>query len=82
MRNKPTICDVCGKPGAVVRQVSRSYGKGASLLVIENVPIVSCPHCGESYLTADTLHEIERIKRHRKTIARERCVGVATFSQD
>jgi hypothetical protein len=30
------------------------------LLVIENVPVTSCPNCGESYLTAETLHEIER----------------------
>ncbi len=71
---------VCGKTGASVRRISRSYGKGANLLVIENVPIVSCPPCGESYLTADTLHEIERIKLHRKTFAKERCIGVATFA--
>ena len=80
MRTKPLLCDVCGKKGAQIRRVSRSYGKGASLFVVENVPTVSCPHCGESYLTAETLHEIERIKLHRKSLARERCVAVATFS--
>ena len=25
--------------------------------------MLSCSHCGEGYLTAQTLHEIERIKR-------------------
>jgi YgiT-type zinc finger domain-containing protein len=74
------ICDICGKDGARVRYVTRSYGKGANLLVIENVPVVSCPHCGESYLTAETLHEIERIKLHRKNLAKERNVPVATFA--
>ena len=74
------VCDFCGKAGAQVRRVARSYGKGARLFVIENVPVVSCPHCGESYLTAETLHEIERIKLHRKAFARERCIAVATFS--
>ena len=73
------ICDYCGKEDARVRYVSKSYGKGNSLLVIENVPIISCPHCGESYLTAETLHEIERIKLHRKSFAAERSVAVATF---
>ncbi len=73
------VCDVCGKGGAHVRRVTRSYGKGKQLLVIENVPIVSCPHCGESYLTADTMHEIERIKLHRKSFAIERPVSVAEF---
>ncbi len=74
------VCDICGKEGARIRYITRSYGKGKDLLVIENVPIVSCPHCGESYLTADTLHEIERIKRHRKSFAVERAVAVAEFA--
>ena len=46
------ICDLCGQSGAQVRRVARSYGKGETLFVIENVPLVSCPHCGESYFTA------------------------------
>jgi YgiT-type zinc finger domain-containing protein len=74
------ICDICGREGARVRHVARSCDKGESLLVIENVPVISCPYCGESYLTADTLHEIERIKLHRQSFARERPVTVAVFS--
>lgn len=73
-------CDICGEEGARVRHVTRSYGKGKNLLVIENIPVISCPHCGESYLTAETLHEIERIKLHRKSFAQERPVPVAVFS--
>ena len=75
-----SICDICGQEGAKIRHVSRSYGKGDNLLVIENVPVVSCPHCGESYLTAETLHEIERIKLHRQAMAEERPVPVAVFA--
>jgi len=74
------VCDICSKEGARVRRVTRSYGKNKNLLVIENVPVVSCPHCGESYLTAETLHEIERIKLHRKNFAAERPVAVAAFA--
>jgi YgiT-type zinc finger domain-containing protein len=74
------VCDICGTEGARVRRVTRSYGKGDNLLVIENVPIVSCPHCGESYLTAETLHEIERIKLHRQSFASQRKVAVAAFA--
>lgn len=78
-QNTSLICDICGRKGAKIRHVSRSYGKGESLLVIENVPVVSCPHCGESYLTAATLHEIERIKLHRQSFAEQRTVPVAVF---
>ena len=73
------ICDICGKEGARVRLVTRSYGKGDNLLIIENIPVVSCPHCGEGYLTAETLHEIERIKLHRQSFSTERPVSVAVF---
>lgn len=58
-------CDVCGGEAAKIRLVSRSYGQGEDLFVIENVPVVGCPACGESCLTAVTLHELERLKLHR-----------------
>lgn len=74
------ICDICGKEGARIRKVTEAYGKGKDLLLIENIPMVSCPNCGESYFTADTLHEIERIKLHRKNFAEERPVKVAAFA--
>jgi YgiT-type zinc finger domain-containing protein len=67
------ICHICGQDAAQVRRASRSYGRGADLFVIENVPLISCPHCGESYLTAATLHELECIKLHRRAMAQERC---------
>lgn len=73
-------CDNCGQEEARIRRVTRAYGKGDDLLVIENVPVISCPHCGESYMTAETLHEIERIKRNRKSVAAERAVEVAVFA--
>jgi YgiT-type zinc finger domain-containing protein len=73
------VCDICGTEGAHIRYVTRSYGKGENLLVIENIPLVSCPNCGESYLTAETLHEIERIKLHRQSFANKRPVAIAEF---
>jgi YgiT-type zinc finger domain-containing protein len=76
------ICDICGKQGAEIHYVTRHYGKGASFLIIENVPVVSCPNCGESYLTAETLHEIERIKLHRKNLANPRNVADPNFVQN
>ena len=72
-------CDVCGKEGARQRYVSRSYGKGESLLVIEDVPTIHCPNCGEGYMTARTLQVIERIKKRRQTVAPKRLVSVSVF---
>lgn len=74
------VCDICGFETGRVRRVAQTYGKGAELLVIEGVPVVSCSHCGESYLTADVLHELEKMKAHRGEVGIERPVEVATFS--
>jgi YgiT-type zinc finger domain-containing protein len=74
------ICNICGKKGAHIRRVVRTYGKGKDILVIENIPIVTCPRCGESYLEAETLHEIERIKLHKRSLATMREVPIAHFA--
>lgn len=74
------VCDICGSEGVRIRRITRTYGKGKDLLIIENIPVLNCPHCGESYFTAETLHEIERIKLNRKILAVERPVEVASFA--
>ncbi len=73
------ICEICGKEGARIRRVTRTYGKGKEMFVIENIPVITCPHCGESYFEAETLHEIERIKLHKKSVATTREVRVAQY---
>ena len=73
-------CDICGQEGVKLRKVTETYGKGIDLLVIEDIPMFSCPHCGESYFTAETLHEIEHIKSHRHELAIKSTVEVAQFA--
>jgi YgiT-type zinc finger domain-containing protein len=66
-----------GVAGLRLKYVTRSYGKDAELLVIQGIPMWSYPRCGESYFTAQTMHEIERIKALRKSVAKVRRVPVA-----
>ena len=73
-------CDICGKKGVKIREVTRSFGKGEKILIIENIPVINCPHCGESYFTAETLYEIERIKLHKQSLARKRPISVLAFA--
>ena len=74
------MCAQCGSAKVQLKHVTRSFGKGADLLVIENIPMWSCPSCGESYFTAQTMHELERIKALRKSVAKPRNVAVAAFA--
>ena len=74
-------CAHCGSGKVQLKFVTRSFGKGADLLVIEGIPMWSCPSCGESYFTAQTMHELERIKALRKSVAKPRAVAVALFEE-
>ena len=74
------ICDLCGSEKAKIRHISRSYGKNEELFIIENIPLISCPECGESYFTAQTIRKIEAIKQQRKSIAITRPIPVTSFA--
>ena len=74
------LCDNCGKEGARERSVTRTYGKGKDMLIIEGVPVISCPHCGESYMTLETVRGLERFRRAGRKKATKREVAVVTFA--
>jgi hypothetical protein len=43
------------------------------------VPVVRCPDCGETYLTAETLKGIERIRMHWRRLAVDKKMPVVRF---
>ena len=73
------ICAYCHKEGARIRMQTQSIGRGDKLLVIEDVPVIHCPNCGESYLTAETLKKIEILRKDSKP-ATKRPVNVKRFA--
>lgn len=73
------ICDICGTNEAKIKHISRIYGKGKDSFIIENIPFVSCNHCRESYLTAETLKEIYRIKKQKASLFKTKEYQVAQF---
>ena len=74
------ICDNCGKNRAFERKITHTYGKGKTLILIENIPVIDCPDCGEQVLTAETIKEIEKIKKGRPAQLKQRSVPVAQFA--
>jgi YgiT-type zinc finger domain-containing protein len=77
-----SVCAACGHGVPQLRRVTRSFGTGRTLLVIERIPMWSCSRCGESYFTARTMHEIERIKALRNSVAEKRRLAVAEFEEE
>ena len=63
-------CELCGAQAAVGKKTTKSFGRGGNLVIIENIPVVHCSSCHESYITADTAHEIDRIRKNRRSRAK------------
>ena len=79
-RRTKELCAVGRKPGVIQRRLTRTFGKGAAPLVVENVPVVARPNCGDSYMTAERFYEIERIKAHRRSLTKKRSVATMSFA--
>jgi YgiT-type zinc finger domain-containing protein len=73
-------CNLCDSKKAKIRYISRSYGNDEELFVIENIPLISCPDCGESYFTAETMRKIEAIKQQKTSISVAKNILVAKFA--
>jgi YgiT-type zinc finger domain-containing protein len=71
---KETKCDICGKSSVMEKKITRSFGKGDNVVVIDDIPLFVCSHCGESYFSAETLQEIERIRMHHGGL-KARCMA-------
>ena len=74
-------CELCGAQSAVGKKTTKSFGRGDSLVVIEDIPIIHCSSCHESYLTAETAREIDHIRKNRRSRGKAKRVLVASFSK-
>jgi YgiT-type zinc finger domain-containing protein len=74
-------CELCGVQAAAIKKTTKSFGRGEKLVVIENIPIVHCSRCHESYLTADTARTLDRIRKNRRSLGKAKRVLVASFKK-
>ena len=74
------VCEICGQAAAQLVKRPQVLGKGAAMLVIEDVPVIVCRHCGESYLTAETLHRLDEVRRGQRKLPARYQVAVAAFA--
>jgi len=54
-------CIVCKKGSTQPGTATVSIDKGATIVVIRNVPAEICSNCGEEYISADTMMKVEKL---------------------
>ncbi len=74
-------CEICGAKTASIKKVTKSFGQGRGLVVIENIPTLSCSSCHESYITASTARTLDCVRKNRVAVGKARRVLVALFKE-
>lgn len=74
------LCDNCGVKAARVIKRPQVLGRGAKMIVVDNVPVIACKNCGENYMTSETMHKLDDIRIKQKKEKSERKIAVAEFA--
>jgi YgiT-type zinc finger domain-containing protein len=75
------ICGNCGKATAYIRRGPQAFGQGDDLLVIQNVPVITCGECGAEFFSSLTSHQIDRLSANLSAIPLHQ-VHLATFQDE
>ncbi|MCU0661091.1 MAG: type II toxin-antitoxin system MqsA family antitoxin [Myxococcota bacterium] len=54
-------CIACKKGSTLPGKVTVTIDKGATVVVIRDVPAHVCSTCGEEYIDADTMRDLEKL---------------------
>ncbi len=74
------LCDNCGVKAARVIKRPQVLGRGAKMIVVDNVPVIACKNCGENYMTSETMHKLDDIRIKQKKEKSERKIAVSEFA--
>lgn len=80
-KDKNMKCSNCGQDTAYISRSTRAFGEGDRLVVVENVPVISCRECGAEFLSIATFGQIERINNNRANIPAQ-LVPVTRFQDE
>ena len=73
-------CQLCGQKTAQVAHIDKVFGKGGKKVLIENIPIIHCSNCRESYLTDITMRQLDEIRLNTQTLTTPATFGVAKIA--
>ena len=73
------VCDICGVKSARTVKRPQVLGRGAQMMLVDNVPVIACKNCGESYMTSATMRKLDDIRSKQKEKSTKREIDVGVF---
>ena len=73
-------CDICGVRAARIVRRSKVFGKGRRMIVVEDIPFISCQNCKQTYVTRQVMLALDKIRTHSKTMTVPREVAYAKIA--
>ena len=73
-------CAFCGATEVKTVYKDKLFGKGERAVVIENLPVRQCGHCGESYYDPAIAQMIDEVLAHPERHAVARQVNVVSLA--
>jgi YgiT-type zinc finger domain-containing protein len=73
-------CDICGVAAAHEVKRTKVFGKGARMIVIEDIPFIACANCHQTYATAETMRALDKIRLNRSRLTVPREIGWAKIA--
>jgi YgiT-type zinc finger domain-containing protein len=74
------VCDICGAAAAHEVKRTKVFGKGPQMIVIEDIPFISCDNCHQTYATAETMRALDEIRMNRERLTVPREIGWAKIA--
>lgn len=74
------VCQLCNQKSAIVAHIDKVFGKGEKKVLIENIPVVHCSNCRESFLTDVTMRQLDEIRLNSKTLSTPATLGIAKIA--
>lgn len=73
------VCENCGVKSARVVKCPQVLGRGTKMMLVDNVPVITCRNCGESYMTGKTIHSLDKMRLKQNFKVEKRKIDVAEF---
>ena len=74
------VCVNCGKHAAHEVRRDEIFGRGPEAIIIENIPVMQCHHCGLTWLEPEVSRRIDEICAHPEQYAEKEYRPVAKIA--